>query len=286
MTKDISHGNSISHDIMNYGSSVSMPVLYLSKFFGSSSALEDENMTVIYLGDDTVKGIKTHHIKVVLLGGQRISEYWISPADNLPRKMEENLVMSASNSSLRRELWSNVAINENLSDSLFSWKPPENWKEYAHPTQELMEDSLSKMKQNLYETFRGLKLLDGGTFNLRDYNGKLVLLVFWRLGCPPCRKEMPGLQQLFEKYKDKGFTIVGFNHVDNETLVKKYVEKNGIRFPNILDPSVHAKKIYGDFKTNIVPLNCLIDRKGFLINLWYGYDPNDNKPEKILKEVL
>jgi peroxiredoxin/outer membrane lipoprotein-sorting protein len=282
MTKDISRGASLSHDIMNFGSSVSMPVLYLSKFFGYGSALEDGNMKVAYLGEDTVNGEKMHHIKVVLVGGQRIADYWISPADTLPRKMEEKLVMNAANSSLRRELWSHVAVNEELPDSLFAWKPPENWKKYTHPTQEVMEDSLGRMEQNLYETFKGLSLTDGGTFNLSDYKGQLVLLVFWRLGCPPCLKEMPGLQQLFEKYKDKGFTVVGFNHVDNEALVKKYLVKNGIRFPNILDPSAKAKKIYEEFKTNIVPLNCLIDREGFLITLWYGYDPKDDKPEKIL----
>jgi peroxiredoxin/outer membrane lipoprotein-sorting protein len=286
MTKDITGGASLSHDILNFGSIVSMPVLYLSKFFGYGSALEDGNLTMAYLGEDTVNGEKMHHIRVVLLGGQRIADYWISPADSLPRKMEERLVMNASNSSLRRELWSHVAVNEDLPDSLFAWKPPDSWKKYTHPTREVMEDSLGRMKQNLYETFTGLSLLDGGTFNLSDYKGQLVLLVFWRLGCPPCLKEMPGLQRIFEKYKDKGFTIVGFNHVDNEALVKKYLKNKGISFPNILDPSAKAKKIYEEFKTNVVPLNCLIDRKGFLITLWYGYDPNDDKPEKVLKEAL
>ena len=286
MTKDISGGASLSHDIANFGSCVSMPVLYLSKFFGYGSALEDGNMTVGYLGEDTLNGEKMHHIKVILLGGQRIADYWISPVDNLPRRMEEKLVMNASNSSLRRELWSHVAVNEDLPDSLFTWNPPENWKKYTHPTHEVMEDSLNKMKQNLCNTFTDLALLDGGTFNLRDYKGQFVLLVFWRLGCPPCLKEMPDLQQVSDKYKDKGLTIIGFNHVDNDALVKKFFEKKGIRFPNILDPSVRAKKIYDDFKTNIVPLNCLIDREGFLINVWYGYDPKDDKLEKVLKEAL
>ncbi|MEI6455669.1 MAG: TlpA disulfide reductase family protein [bacterium] len=123
------------------------------------------------------------------------------------------------------------------------------------------------MQQNLYRTFTDLSLLNGGTFNLGDYKGQIVLLVFWRLGCPPCLKEMQVLQLLSEKYKNKGFTVVGFNHVDNEALVKQYFEKHGICFPNILDSSPHAKKIYEDFKTNIVPLNLLIDRKGSLIKL-------------------
>jgi len=141
-------------------------------------------------------------------------------------------------------------------------------------------------KKNLYGTFTNLTLLGGGTFNLRDYSGKLVLLVFWRLGCPPCRKEMPWLQQIFEKYKEKGFTVVGFNHVDNETLVRQFLDKNGISYPNILDSSILAKKIYEDFKTNTVPLNCLIDRNGNLVDLWYGFDANENALAKKLEPFL
>jgi len=285
MIKDISQGSSLSHDIMNYGASVSMPVLYLSKFFGYHSALEDEEMTVSYIGEDTVNEARTHHIKVEMLGGQRISDYWISATDYLPRKMEEILVMNTSANSHRTERWSNVALNEDLPDSLFSWKPPDNWKEYSRPAQKLMEDSQIDMKKNFYRTFTNLALLGGGTFNLRDYKGKMVLLVFWRLGCPPCRKEMPWLQQIFEKYKEKGFTVVGFNHVDNETLVKQFFDKNGISYPNILDSSNLAKKIYEDFKTNTVPLNCLIDRKGNLIDLWYGFDTNENKVGKMLEAL-
>ena len=286
MTKDISQGSSLSHDLMDYGSSVSMPVLYLSKFFGYQSSLEDGEMIVNYIGQDTVSGIMTHHIKVVMLGGQRIADYWISITDNLPRKMEEILVMNASASSRRTERWSNVSLNEDLSDSLFCWKPPDSWIKYSHPTPKAMEDSQKSMKKNLYGTFANLELLGGGTFNLSDYGGKTVLLVFWRLGCPPCRKEMPWLQKIYEKYKEKGFTVVGFNHVDNEALVKQYLDKNGISYPNILDSSDRAKKIYTDFKTNTVPLSCLIDRKGNLIDLWYGFDADEEAFGKKLEPLL
>ncbi len=275
MTKDISRGASLSHDIMNYGASVSMPVIYLSRFFGFHSTLEDEEMIVSYMGEDPVNGTMTHHIKVAMLGGQRIAEYWIATADNLPRKMEETLVMNVSASSRRTERWNNVSLNIEMPDSLFSWKPPDNWIEYSHPSENAMVDSLKELKKNLYGTFSNLAMPGGGTFNLSDYSGKVVLLVFWRLGCPPCRKEMPWLQQVFEKYKEKGFAVVGFNHVDNENLVKQYLDKNGIRYPNILDSSDAAKKIYDDFKTNIVPLNCLIDREGNMVDLWYGFDADE-----------
>ncbi|MEI6886350.1 MAG: redoxin domain-containing protein [Bacteroidota bacterium] len=286
LTKDISQGSSLSHDMMNYGSSVSMPVLYLSKFFGYQSALEDKDMTVSYIGEDTVSGVMTHHIKVQMLGGQRIADYWISLTDNFPRKMEEVLVMNASANSKRTERWSNVSFNVDMPDSLFCWKPPDNWIEYSHPTQKALEDSQNDKKKNLNGTFVNLDLIGGGKFNLRDYSGKIVLLVFWRLGCPPCRSEMPWLQKIYEKYKEKGFTVVGFNHVDNKALVKEYLDKKGISYPNILDSSARAKKIYTDFKTNTVPLSCLIDRKGNLIALWYGFDADEDAFGKKLDPLL
>jgi peroxiredoxin len=142
------------------------------------------------------------------------------------------------------------------------------------------------MKKNLVQTFTNLALLGGGTFNLSDYKGKMILLVFWRLGCPPCRKEMPWLQQIFEKYKEMGFSVVGFNHVDNETLVKQFFDKSGISYPNILDTSSLARKIYDDFNTNTVPLNFLIDRKGNLVGQWYGFNTNENEVVRLLEAHL
>ncbi len=283
MTRDISAGSSLSHDMVSYGTSVSMPVLYLNKFFGYSPAIEAEGMLAGYQGIDSVEGMKMHHIKVVMMGGQRIADYWLAASDYLPRKMEEKLSMNASNYYFKRELWSKVAINEALPDSLFAWEPPENWREYTLPDEEILMDSIVKKRENLYDTFTGLTLIDGGTFNLRNYKGQMVLIVFWRLGCPPCRKEMPVLQHIFEKYKAHGIMVVGFNHVDNEGLVREYLEKNGISYPNILDPSPHAKKIYDSFRTNIVPLNCLIDLEGNLFDAWYGFDPKENEPEKVLQ---
>lgn len=286
MTKDITEGSSLSHDLMNYISLPSMPVLYLSKFFGFASALEDEHFIAGYIGRDTVDGARTIHLQIIMLDGQRITEYWISESDYLPRKMKEKIIMNASNCHITREQWSNIFINEHFPDSLFSWEPPENWREYKLPSERIIKDILYKKKQCLYDSFTGLTQTGGGTFNLRDYKGKVVLLVFWRLGCPPCRKEMPVLQQLYDKYRDKGLLVTGFNHVDNEKLVKEYLDKHKIYFPNILDPSPAAKKIYDEYRTNIVPLNCLIDREGYLLDVWYGFDPKENKLDKTLETLF
>ena len=54
-----------------------------------------------------------------------------------------------------------------------------------------------------------LKDIHGKPLALSDYKGKVVLLDFWATWCPPCRKEIPGLIELYNKYRSHGFTVIG-----------------------------------------------------------------------------
>ena len=53
--------------------------------------------------------------------------------------------------------------------------------------------------------------LQGKPWHLRDLRGKVVLVNFWATWCPPCRKEMPDLQALYDKYKDQGFLVLSIS---------------------------------------------------------------------------
>ena len=56
----------------------------------------------------------------------------------------------------------------------------------------------------------GFKLttLNGSQVSLTDYHGKVILLNFWATWCVPCRREMPGIQQLWEHIKDRDFVVL------------------------------------------------------------------------------
>ena len=71
-----------------------------------------------------------------------------------------------------------------------------------------------------------LTSLDGTTFKMSDFRGKVVLINLWATWCTFCKKEMPDLVQLNEEFKDRGVEFVGLN-VDNEKLpeVEKFVNE-------------------------------------------------------------
>jgi thiol-disulfide isomerase/thioredoxin len=71
--------------------------------------------------------------------------------------------------------------------------------------------------------------INGQKLSLSDFRGKYVLLDFWASWCLPCRKGNPHLKELYSKYKDKGFEIIGVSDDDSKPEAwKKAVEKDEI----------------------------------------------------------
>ena len=56
----------------------------------------------------------------------------------------------------------------------------------------------------------------GNRINPSDYEGQVVWLCFWRVGCPPYREGMPGLHEFYAQFKDKDLVILGFNNSNDE----------------------------------------------------------------------
>jgi thiol-disulfide isomerase/thioredoxin len=67
-----------------------------------------------------------------------------------------------------------------------------------------------------------LQDLRGQKWKLKDLKGKVVLVNFWATWCPPVRKEMPYLQSLYKKFKDRGFVVLAISDED-AAKVKPFV---------------------------------------------------------------
>ncbi|MEQ1743905.1 MAG: TlpA disulfide reductase family protein [Saprospiraceae bacterium] len=106
---------------------------------------------------------------------------------------------------------------------------------------------------------------DGGTYSLANMRGKTVLIDFWASWCGPCRRENPNVVALYNKYKDKGFDILGVSLDREEGAWKKAIEQDGLNWHHISDlqgwKSAHAAM----YSVSSIPQTLLLDKEGKII---------------------
>jgi peroxiredoxin len=103
--------------------------------------------------------------------------------------------------------------------------------------------------------------LSGKTWKFAELRGKVVLVNFWATWCPPCRKEMPDLETLYERFGSKGFVVLG---ISDEELAKvePFIRERNVSFPVLLDP---GRKVNDLFVVDGIPKSFVYDREGKLV---------------------
>ena len=103
-----------------------------------------------------------------------------------------------------------------------------------------------------------------------------VLLDFWATWCHPCLAELPELEKLHRKYRDRGLTVVGVS-VDgprNFAKVRPFAAKLGLTFPIVLDEDGRLQQLY---QVRAMPTTVLIDASGVIASVREGYRPGDSR---------
>ena len=104
--------------------------------------------------------------------------------------------------------------------------------------------------------------LQGKSWTLKDLKGKVVLVNFWATWCPPCQKEMPDLEALYNRFKDQGFVILAISEDEETEKVAPFIAERKISYPILLDPGQKVNKL---FQVEGIPKSFVYDRDGKLV---------------------
>jgi thiol-disulfide isomerase/thioredoxin len=131
-------------------------------------------------------------------------------------------------------------------------------------------------------------LVDNGQFSFEAVKDHVILVDFWATWCPPCRAEIPGFIELYDKYKDQKVTIVGVS-VDRggESVVKKFIESNKINYPIIMvTPELQSQYESAIGKRiTAIPTTVILKRDGTVASVHVGARPKEVF-DKEIQELL
>jgi peroxiredoxin len=129
-----------------------------------------------------------------------------------------------------------------------------------------------------------LRTTVGPNVRLQEQRGRVVLVNFWATWCAPCRKEMPHLNKLYEKYRASGFVLLGVNVDDDTSKAAAVATQLGLTFPVLLDSEKKASRLYD---LNAMPSTVLVDRDGRVRYVHRGYlDGYEDTYDKQIREML
>lgn len=167
----------------------------------------------------------------------------------------------------------------------------------SQEAQTIVEDngSFEELKKQSNKTYN-LLTTEGKTITLKVENdiltstdpllkGKVVLLNFWATWCPPCKKEMPTLNRLYEMYQ-KDFVIIGILYEKNKNSqeLSKFMSDYNMKFPvTVSEENFRMAKAFDDVRK--IPESFMYGKDGKLLEKFVGEIPEE-AIEKLIKSNL
>jgi thiol-disulfide isomerase/thioredoxin len=182
------------------------------------------------------------------------------------------------------ETLTDVRVNQPIEASVFQYTPPPQAKvvaKFADP----QEAQIAAMKA-LTEKYEGkpapdfnMKTRDGKDISLTGLRGKVVVVDFWASWCGPCKMVMPTIQEIHEKYGDKGVMVLAIDTGDAKEDCEQFLKDNAnYTMPVLMDPAEKkveesvATKLYG---VHSIPTTIIIDKEGIVRTYAIGVHPHD-----------
>jgi peroxiredoxin len=106
-------------------------------------------------------------------------------------------------------------------------------------------------------------------------------LNFWGTWCPPCKKEMPYINNQYHQYKDKGVQVLTVDIQESELVVNQFAERLKLDFPIMIDTDKEVMSTYG---IDLLPATFLIDKQGKVVNYYTG-ELSEDKVREFMEKI-
>lgn len=129
-----------------------------------------------------------------------------------------------------------------------------------------------------------LQDVNGKSVDLAQFKGRVVLVNFWASWCEPCRDEMPSLDHLQRRLRDKGFTVLGINIGEGTPRIKQFLKSVPVDFTILRDTDSAVLKAW---RVRMLPASFLLDKDGMLRYQMVGdADWDEAGPQAPILELL
>lgn len=274
----------IAEEITSEFASSPGQMLFSAGMWGSKpyESIMDGVTSGVYVAKIDLDGTACHHLRYAQEGFDW--DAWVTVATppllvkmtaDMSRQMEaarESVPGMADIKMVVDVAFSNWKFNEPVSPAVFQFTPPAGAK-----LQGSDDDNSSGEQSELIGKPApdfNLPLLDGGSARLSELTSTVVVLDFWASWCGPCRKGMPIIAKVAEKFAPQGVKVFAVNVMETTDTIRGFLKEEKLQLTVALDADGKAGKAYG---AEAIPTTIVIGPDGRVQAVHVGLSPNLEK---------